>query len=70
MKLNNDIFKLSTGKEIYANCGILGICEYGKKISISGGYDQGINEEYENFTKEERQEIARYVINLWEEWAK
>lgn len=66
----DDGYKLSTGKTFYANCGILGVGESLREvrtISISEGYDGGI--EAEDFTPEERKEIADYAIKLWGEWA-
>lgn len=74
-------FKLSTGKEFYANRSILGLSpelgEYRNRLYITEGYDGGVAEdrapsEYsENppFTSEERHEIAEYMAALWRQWA-
>lgn len=61
--------KLSTGKEIYANNGILGInpdADY-----ISEGYDGGVcgvvtGEYDEDLTADEKIEIANIAIKRWE----
>ena len=64
MKSTSEGFILSNGKEFYANCSILGIND---ALDISYGYDGGVCDE---FTKEERQEIAKYMIGLWKKFAK
>ena len=64
MKKTDRGFILSTGKEFYANCNIIGIniTELGE-LYISEGYDGGIDDG--EFTKEERREVADYMIDLW-----
>lgn len=70
MEFQDDVYTLSTGKNFYANCGIIGISKNEKGIFVHEGYDGSINYPWEeNFTKEERREIANFVINLWNEWA-
>lgn len=62
---------LSTGKKFYANNGIIGIND---ELSIYGGYDGHISlREYYpteslHFSKEERKELAEYVISLWQKF--
>lgn len=63
-------FVLNSGKRIYANMGILGLSalkEY--SLTLFEGYD-GNNGLCEDYTPEERKEIAEYMISLWKEWAK
>ena len=73
-------FKLSTGKEFYANLSILGLGpkrEYEDRLGLTYGYDGGVSEDREPnefaenapFTPAERREIADYMIALWQEWA-
>ena len=58
-----DVLELSSGKRLFANRGILGISPAGE---ISEGYDGGV---YDEFTPEERAELAEYMIGLWRQWA-
>ena len=67
MKREHDEFILSNGKRVFANCYILGIGQDSKEISISGGYDQGIDSD--DLTLEEKRELATYAIGLWTRWA-
>jgi hypothetical protein len=71
----SDGVRLSTGKEIYANHGYVGINERGE---LSEGYDGDIgfgdfeagyddNDPYE-LTPAERHELADYVIGLWQRY--
>lgn len=69
MKIEGDTVILSTGREMYAHGGIIGLgpdCSYPDQLVASYGYDGGLEED---FTPEERQEIAEYMINLWKKWA-
>ena len=71
MKVLVDGFTLSSGREIDVHGGILGIGQHSVgahagKITISGGWDDGI--ECDDFTYQERLEIAVYVMNLWLKW--
>ena len=71
-------FRLTSGKEFYANGGILGLSP--TSLDLCEGYDGivemvGPNEKpYPDaevvFTDAERQEIADYMISLWRAWAK
>jgi hypothetical protein len=51
----------STGKEFYANKGIIGL---NRDLEIFEGYDGGINQR--EFTKQEREELSDYMIDLWQ----
>jgi len=74
MKLEKDgIIKFEcSAREMYVNCHIIGI---DPELEVSGGYDQGNvdhyhiynkqKDEYEKITKEERTELANYMIGLW-----
>ncbi len=61
---------LTSGKKLYANCLIVGI---DPELNVSGGYDQGNidslynndTHEYEKISKEDRVELAEYMIALW-----
>lgn len=79
----DDGFTLSTGREVYANCGILGLerDDDDGRLRLAYGYDGHVLEDQPDyregrpmpckdaFTPEERAEIAEYVIALWREWA-
>lgn len=54
---------LSTGKEVDANCGIIGLSPEGK---VLGGYDDARVDE--DFTSDERRELATYMIVKWQEY--
>lgn len=70
-----DGYRLSTGKVLYPNLGILGIAPKDpeaysyESFPIYGGYDQQEGN-ISAYTVEERREIADFVIALWEDWAK
>ena len=59
----HDDFILSTGKEISANCSILGI---NPELELHEGYDGRIYEE--DLTPQEKLEIAEYAISLWQQY--
>ena len=64
-------YKLSTGRMIDANEGILGLDE---KLRLTEGYDGMVyfhDDDYNDapLTKEERYEIARYMIKRWNQFA-
>ena len=67
MKYKDDSYTLSTGKEINANCGILGINKDDGIIRIYDGFD-GRAYGHEKLNKQERRELADYVIALWNQW--
>ena len=65
MRVNGERFIFSTGKEVYANNGIIGLCEPGKwGWDVTEGYDGGID--MDDFTKEEKIELADYMLSLWQ----
>jgi hypothetical protein len=59
----HDDFLLSTGKEISANCSILGISP---ELELHEGYDGTIDEA--ELTPKEKLEIAEYAISLWQKY--
>jgi hypothetical protein len=65
---NTDLLTFSTGKSVFANCGILGIRkdDDGGHIYIYEGYDGHLSDE--DLTKIERIELADFVIGLWTEY--
>lgn len=76
MKVKEDGFVLSSGREVYANRGIIGI---NPELEISEGYDSGIHlgPSYELkdgqvvkapgsiWTADEKREMADYMMRLW-----
>lgn len=64
---NRDRIKFSSGREIYANCGIIGI---DAGLSISEGYDGGIawpsHDWGEPLTKDDMRELADMLIDRWQ----
>ena len=61
--IRGDMIRLSTGREIYANCGFLGISE---NMELSEGYDGTIDTG--DLSTAEKHELANYVIGLWTRW--
>lgn len=72
MKYNDGNYILSTGRDIYANCGFIGI---NNEMELSEGYDGGftmpeddwIEFEY-RLTNAECVEIAEYMIGQWQKF--
>ena len=65
MKVTKGHIVFSTGKMISANGGVIGISEPGEDgWQILEGWDGGID--MEELTKGELNEIADYMVNLWE----
>lgn len=67
MTRNGDTLTLSTGRKVYANCGIVGIND---KLSTSEGYDGDLptRDEFDpesDWAADERRELADYMIALW-----
>jgi hypothetical protein len=68
MKIEGDTITLSTGREVYANRGIIGLSD---DLRPSYGYDGGIEAwgrtymDEPPWSKAERQELADYMIALW-----
>ena len=74
MKIVKDSVIFSTGKELYANCGVIGISP---KLEISKGWDGGffnprsyVNLDDYTLTPVERIELADYMIARWKEFKK
>ena len=77
--IEDDTIRLSSGREIYANNGILGMSAgmAAEGIKYTDGYDGSTytrkshdKDEYtDEWTPAERQELAEYVIGLWRAWA-
>ena len=77
MERSDKGYRLSTGREFYANGGILGIKPDDPTICTEG-YDGGVMESWPrehwmdaadaepSFTLEERAEIADHMIALWQ----
>ena len=74
-RLDHDTYVLSSGKEIYANNGIIGLAEfspstvdeYGDKrdpFYIAEGYDSGLGG-IATFTAEELMEIGQFMVEQW-----
>lgn len=60
-----DSIKFSTGKELYAHNCIIGISE--ESNDVNGGYD-GIAGFFSDFTPQEREELVKYMCDLWQRW--
>ncbi len=72
MKVEKDKIIFSSGKEDYANRGIIGLSEPSEEgWVISEGYDGFIYDDCwedaydEKLTREEKIELADYMITLW-----
>jgi hypothetical protein len=70
MKYQNSRYVMSTGREIYANQGIIGLSP---DLHLSGGYDQGIEwpsgdwlEPEDRLTAEDMLELADEMISRWQ----
>lgn len=65
MEVDRDNLIFSTGKFRYANNGIIGLSEPDEDgWEVTEGYDGGID--INDLTKEEKVELADYMINLWQ----
>lgn len=67
-------YTLSTGKSFYANCGMLSLSE---NLFLHNGYDGETENQWsfkdnepppETFTKEEKREIANFIIAQFNKW--
>ena len=74
LRLKHDGFVLDSGREVYANNGIVGMDPNG---NVFEGYDGVIEyidpDEYAEFnrprfTPEERKELAGHMVALWKKW--
>ena len=63
MKVEKNKLVFSTGRELEAHFETIGICP---ELAISEGADGGLDDT--GFTREERAELARYMISLWRQW--
>jgi len=63
---DNSELLFSTGTKMYANMGVIGIGLRDGDIVISEGYDTGFDDDI--LTKQERDELADYMINLWKKY--
>lgn len=76
MKSKRGIFELSTGREIKANNGILGISADGSRDLFQGYdgeveyFDEDVEPREPRLTQVEREEISAFMIKLWTDWAK
>lgn len=61
--LDEDTIKLATGRELYANRGIVGIDAEGNAFE---GYDSGLSDA--PLTLDERREIAEMMIERWRKY--
>ncbi len=70
MRIDGDMVKFRNGREEYANCGIVGLSPDG---NVSGGYNDAFGYCNDNgdagLSKEERQELAEYMIKQWKLFA-
>lgn len=60
----HDYYKLSSGKLIYANHGILGLSS---ECNLYEGYDGSFL--HESWSREDRVEVAEMMIERWKKWA-
>jgi hypothetical protein len=71
--IGSDVIFESTGIKQYANCGIIGLSP---DLGVTGGYDdssisrvwEGKKEEERELNKREREELADYMISLWQKY--
>lgn len=74
MTPTKDGYVLSTGREFYANNGIIGLSPEFGRGALAEGYDGGILcepncwNEAQQWTAAERTELADYMIALWMKW--
>jgi len=63
-----DEFVLSSGRQFYANCGIIGLSPHDDHVHE--GYDGPVwmDMDDDTWTPEEKRELATYMIALWMRW--
>ena len=61
MIIENDTVTFSTGRQVYANGGIIGLAP---NLEVTEGYDGDIA--FEQFSSEECIELAEYMIGQWQ----
>lgn len=64
MQIDNDTLIFSSGRRVYANCGIIGL---DPKLEISTGYDDGISYEgtWDDLLPADLLELANFMIDQW-----
>lgn len=72
MNIEDDKVTFSSGLELYANLGIIGISP---GLELSHGYDgpfQKLNADFDpiDFTPEEKEELAGHMIQRWTQWSR
>ena len=65
-QIDGSNFEFSTGTLLYAHGGIIGITP---DLIIYGGYDDHLDW-YNDFTFEEKIELADYMVSVWEKYKK
>ena len=65
---NNECYFFSTGKMLYANCGIIGLSPNSEGV-VDYGYDGEFCHKDE-LSDAELKELSEYMINLWTEFSK
>ena len=77
LTIKENTIHFSTGKKVHAYFGIVGIRRTEKDIEVTSGYSDfiysdGIDflppKEHDDLIKKERQELADYMIELWEDF--
>ena len=63
MRRDGDETIFSTGKRVYAHCGIIGL---DSDLNTYEGYDGGFEDN--KLTSEEKLELANYMIAAWNEY--
>jgi hypothetical protein len=74
MKIDGDRVIFSSGREKYANNGIIGLSP---DMEVTEGYDGGFHQPHEDWmddnsslTREEQIELADYMIEAWSKFRK
>jgi hypothetical protein len=76
---DRDTYVLSSGREFYANGGIIGLSP--KERDVYHGYDGNVlydngaetsytDQDSQPWTRDEKLELADYMIDLWSNWLK
>jgi len=70
-KIGKEHYRLSTGKDIFPNCGYIGLCIDDDHAKISTGYDSRLttdDEEHDDLTIEEKLELAAFMAGEWSKY--
>ena len=71
-QIDHNTYRLSTGREVKANCGFIGL---NHALSVAEGFDGSIyalahddwyDDDKDRWTPAERAELADYMIALWQ----